>query len=106
MGVVDVSERNFDEITSRGIAVIECWAPWCSGCRIVGKMIEEFSKEFPDVKFGKLNTDENEELAQRLGVLSLPTILIYKDGEEINRFIGTVNKDDLRVELLELHEEG
>lgn len=92
-----LDDTNFeDEITQHeGLSVIDMWAPWCAPCRALGPIIEELSNERIDVKVGKINIDDNPELAVRFHVTSVPTILFIKNGVEVGRQIGILAKNML-----------
>jgi len=99
---VKVTDSNYKEFISTGVALIDIWAPWCGPCKIVGPIIDSLSNEYDNVKIGKLNADENSETPQQLGVRSIPTILIYKDGEIVERHVGGASKDQLKS-LIDKH---
>jgi thioredoxin 1 len=99
---INVTDSNYKEFTSTGVALIDIWAPWCGPCKIVGPIIDSLSNEYDNVKIGKLNADENSETPQQLGVRSIPTILIYKDGEIVERHVGGASKDQLKS-LIDKH---
>jgi len=99
---INVTDSNYKEFTSTGVALIDIWAPWCGPCKIVGPIIDSLSNEYDNVKIGKLNADENSETPQQLGVRSIPTILIYKDGEIVERHVGGDSKYQLKS-LIDKH---
>lgn len=99
---VNVTDSNYKEFTSTGVALIDIWAPWCGPCKIIGPIIDALSNEYDNVRIGKLNADENSETPQQLGVRSIPTILIYKDGEIVERHVGGASKDQLKS-LIDKH---
>jgi len=92
---LEITQDNFDEVTSKSLPVIiDFWAPWCGPCRMVGPIVEELAETFKDkAVIGKLNVDENSELAQKFGVSSIPTILMLQDGKEVQRHIGAGSKE-------------
>jgi thioredoxin 1 len=77
----EITKDNFDETIKSGLVVIDWWAPWCGPCRTFGQTFERVSQKHDDVTFGKVNVDENKELAARFGILSIPNVMIVKDGE-------------------------
>lgn len=73
--------------------LLDCWAPWCGPCRMIAPTIEELAKDFAGrARIGKLNTDENPMTARRYGIQSIPTLLIFKDGREVERLVGVQPK--------------
>lgn len=97
MAIVNI-ENNFDEIVKsvKGKAVVDFWAPWCGPCKMFGPIFEDVSNKRSDIKFFKLNVDEDDkDISKNLGVMSIPTTIIFEDGKEIKRNIGFLNEDDL-----------
>ncbi len=80
--------------------VIDCWAPWCGPCRMLGPIIEELAKEMKGkIVFGKLNTDENPQTSMKYKIMSIPTLLVFKNGTLVDRFVGAMPKDMLIQKL-------
>ena len=94
-----VSDRNFEQTTkSYPLLVVDCWAAWCAPCRAISPIVDELAKEYSGkVVFGKLNVDENPETTQRFGVMAIPTLLVMKDGQEVDRVVGIVPKNQLEA---------
>jgi thioredoxin 1 len=98
--VETVTDSNFQEFTAqKGVVLIDFWAPWCGPCKRIGPVIEQLATEMPQVRFGKLNTDENQMTAARNGVMSIPTLMIYKDGKKVDQVVGAVPKEMLVASL-------
>lgn len=95
MSALNISRENFnDEImASEKTVLLDFWAPWCGPCRMVGPVIEEIAEERPDIKVGKVNVDEQTELARQFGVMSIPTLVVMKQGKVTNKSVGARPKD-------------
>lgn len=89
-----VTDSNFNEIINKhSLVLIDFWAEWCTPCRMMSPIIEELTKEYAGkVLIGKLNVDENPETAERFQIFSIPTLLLMKNGKEVNRIVGLVPK--------------
>ncbi|HYB84389.1 MAG TPA: thioredoxin [archaeon] len=96
-----VSDRNFDQTAKNyPLLVIDCWAAWCAPCRAIAPIVDELAKEYSGkAVFGKLNVDENPETTQRFGVMAIPTLLVMKDGQEVDRVVGIVPKNQLEAKV-------
>ncbi len=92
MALMHLNRENFETETAKGLVLIDFWAEWCAPCRMLGPIFEELSGELEQIKFAKLDVTANEELAQRFGVMSIPTIILMKDGIEVDRMTGVVPK--------------
>ena len=77
------------------IKLIDFWAPWCQPCKVMNPIIDELKEQFKDVTFEEINVDENQEMASKYGVMSIPTYVVLKDDKEIGRKIGVTSKADL-----------
>ena len=75
--------------------LVDFWAPWCGPCRMVGPVIDSIAEEVTHAKVGKVNVDEQQELARKFNVMSIPTILVIKDGKEAKRSIGAIPKQEI-----------
>ena len=93
------TDQNFeDEVIKSDIpALVDFWAPWCAPCRIVSPIIEELAKEYEGkLKVGKVNVDENPNSASRFGIMSIPSVLVFKNGEPIKTMVGAQSKENFK----------
>ncbi len=99
--IVHLSDSNFDEFIQKSpVVVVDFWAEWCMPCRMIAPIIEDLAKEYAGkVLFGKLNVDENPETAERFQVFSIPTLVIIKNGREIERIVGYTPKNRIEAVL-------
>ncbi len=95
--LIEFTDTNFDRevLNADKPVLVDFWAPWCAPCRMVGPIIEELSSSYAGrVKVGKLNTDDNPTIGSRYGIMSIPTILLFKNGEIVDRIVGAVPKKE------------
>ncbi|WP_102026841.1 thioredoxin [Salirhabdus sp. Marseille-P4669] len=103
MAIVNATDQSFNEETSNGLVLADFWATWCGPCKMIAPVLEELDSEMADkVKIVKLDVDENQETAQKFGVMSIPTLLLFKDGEVVDQVIGYQPKEAL-TELVNKH---
>ncbi len=89
MGLEELDAAAFDRVSGSSAAVIDVWAPWCGPCRMVTPIVERLASRYSGkVQFGKLNSDDYGEKAGQLGIMSIPTLLFYKDGKLVDRIVG------------------
>jgi thioredoxin 1 len=104
---VTVEEANFGEtiLKSKTPALVDFWAPWCGPCRMIAPVVEELADEYEGrVMFGKVNVDDNPKIASQYGVMSIPTLIIFKDGKPVSNIVGFRMKDELKKGLEEVLE--
>lgn len=96
-----VSDRNFDQtVKNYPLIVVDCWAAWCAPCRAIAPVVEELAKEYSGkVVFGKLNVDDNPETAEKFGIRAIPTLLVMKNGDEVDRIVGVLPKNQLEARI-------
>ena len=103
MAEIVLNEANFNEevLKSEVPVLVDFWAPWCGPCKIMGPIIEEVAKELAGkpVKIGKMNVDDNPETPAKYGIMSIPTIIIFKNGEPVEQMVGVQAKEKLIEKL-------
>lgn len=98
---MEVNKSNYSEFTGvkDKLVVLDFWATWCGPCRMLAPVLEEIESEYPEVAFGKVNVDEEAELAQMFKIVSIPTLVFMKNGEIIKKSVGYLDADALRAVL-------
>lgn len=100
MAAIVITKENFDSevLKAEGTVLVDFWATWCGPCRMLSPIVDEVASERPDVKVGKINVDEQPELAQQFGIMSIPTLIVFKNGEKVQESVGLIPKE--KVEAL------
>ena len=103
MAIVQGTDQNFSSETSDGLVLVDFWAPWCGPCKMIAPVLEELDADMNDkVKIVKVDVDENQETASNFGIMSIPTLLLFKDGQQVDKVVGFNPKEAL-VELINKH---
>ena len=103
MAVMTITKENFEKevLDSRELVLLDFWASWCGPCRMVSPIVDEIAEEVTDKKVGKVNVDEQPELAERFGVMSIPTLVVMKNGKIAQQAVGARPKSDILAMLEE-----
>ena len=101
MAVVTITAANFEQevLQSEKPVLLDFWASWCMPCKMLSPVVDEIAEERSDIKVGKVNIDEEMELAQKYQIVSIPTLLVFKDGALVNQSVGVVPKDNILAML-------
>ena len=100
MAITHATDQTFNNETGSGVVLVDFWAPWCGPCKMIAPVLEELDAEMGDkVKIVKLDVDENQETAAKFGVMSIPTLLVLKNGEVVDKVIGFQPKEALAGRL-------
>ena len=95
MKVIHGNDENFNSLIEKGIVIVDMFATWCGPCRMLGPIIEEVAESHDDVTFIKIDVDECEKTAKNYGIMSVPTLIKFKDGKEVDKKIGYMSKETI-----------
>ena len=103
MSVMQLHDGNYETevVRAQGKVLLDFWAPWCGPCRMIAPTLEEIAGERPDIRVGKVNVDENPELAKKFRIISIPTLIVLEKGQVLDKAIGARPKEEI-LELLEI----
>jgi thioredoxin 1 len=97
MAIVNVTDATFNQEIEAGVTLVDFWAPWCGPCKMIAPVLEELDAEVGgQVKIAKVNVDDNGESAAKFGVMSIPTLILFKDGQPVDKVVGFQSKDALK----------
>ncbi len=100
---VEVTDASFEEFIAKNkLAVIDCWAAWCGPCNMLSPVVEHLAGEYTNITFGKLNVDENRGVPMKFGIMSIPTLLYFRDGKLADKTLGALPKKMLEGRLQRL----
>ena len=100
MSVQKLNQNNFNNAIANGMALVDFYADWCGPCRMVSPIVDEIAEERSDITVGKVNVDDENALAMKYGVMSIPTLIVFKDGQEKTRIVGARPKAAILAELV------
>jgi len=100
MAAVAITKDNFSENVAQGVSLLDFWAPWCGPCKMQLPIVEELSLELNGTAtIAKVNVDEEPELASQFGVISIPTLILFKDGQPVDKLVGLQSKEALKAKI-------
>ena len=101
MEILKITKDNFksEVLDSKVPVLVDFWATWCGPCQMMAPILHELEAEMPDVQIGKVNVDEQMDLARQFRVVSIPTLIIFKNGQEVQRMVGVTSKEELKDAL-------
>ncbi len=99
--VVHLTNENFETevLKNSGITLVDFWASWCGPCKMIGPVLDELSLEMNDTKIAKVNVDDEQELAAKYGIRSIPTLIIFKNGEKVEQMVGVLPKGSIKAKI-------
>ena len=92
-----LNKAEFEETIKEGVTLVDFFATWCGPCKMLGPVLEELSAEIPDVKFVKVDVDDEPELAEKYGIMSIPNVFLFKNGEIAGSFLGLQSKENVKT---------
>jgi thioredoxin 1 len=100
---IELTDKDFKSTIKEGVSLVDFWAPWCGPCRMITPIIEDLAEDFDGkAKICKLNTDEQQDIAIKFGIRSIPTLMFFKDGKMVDKFVGAQTKETIEKKMNEL----
>ena len=97
--IKELTNENFEDAVKTGVTVVDFWAPWCGPCKMIHPIVEELSNDMDDVEFAKLNIDEAQQVAMKYQVMSIPTLIVFKNGSPQETIIGVTPKEKIKKKI-------
>ena len=102
MALIHLEKEDFNHIISTDVTVVDFFATWCGPCKMISPIIEKLANDITNVKFVKVDVDKHDELARIYGIMSIPTLIFFKDGKEVKRHVGFINEDKIKEIINEI----
>ncbi len=104
--VIELDDSNFDKtISGNNLTLVDFWAQWCGPCKLMHPVFERMAKKHSQIKFGRVNVDQNQPIAARFGVQAIPTFIMFKNGQEIDKMMGAVGEPGINM-IIKKHSEN
>jgi len=101
--VPELTNGEFDEFIKKDVAFVDFFAEWCMPCLMMSPIIDELNEKFKGkIKFGKVNVDDNKQIAQKFNIMSIPNMIVFKNGKQVEQFIGAIGQEELETKLKKL----
>ncbi|MBI5698360.1 MAG: thioredoxin [Thaumarchaeota archaeon] len=95
--VLELNSANFDAVTSQGLVLVDFWAEWCGPCKMMHPIFERMSKKYRHIQFARVNVDQNQDISMKFGVQAIPTFIMFKDGQPVDRMMGAVGEPGIHM---------